>query len=380
MLILAGHKGFLVIDDTDRLRARDTSKLYGVHKVKNKKTGGFAKAQNLVFLVLVTNKLTIPVGFAFYRPDPALTEWAKEDKKLRKEGVTKKERPAKPERSSDFPTRSAIGARLVSEFHKAHPDVTVDAVIADSAYFTNDFISGVEGALPNVAIISEIPSHYKLKSFGNSGQPAVRVDRFFESSIFSERHVKLRGGTARRMRLARAEVFVPCRGRRMTAVYAHFDDEDQGRILACTRPGYRSETIVQAYGLRWLVEVVIQDWKEYDGWGRWSLQRGDEGACSSVILSLVADHLLLSHPLQQERLKAENRVYSAGSIRRYLRDSSVLEEVKACLHEPDPKTALKTLAERLLKVVDLIPSDKHMSGHESVVFRPLFIWRGKSTA
>jgi hypothetical protein len=49
--------------------------------------------QTVVLLLLVTQSVTIPVGFAFYMPDPALTAWTKEDKRLKKQGMTKK-RPA----------------------------------------------------------------------------------------------------------------------------------------------------------------------------------------------------------------------------------------------------------------------------------------------
>ena len=38
--------------------------------------------QGIVFLVLVTPKLTIPVGFAFHIPDPEYSKWYKENKKL----------------------------------------------------------------------------------------------------------------------------------------------------------------------------------------------------------------------------------------------------------------------------------------------------------
>jgi hypothetical protein len=35
------NKGVLVLDDSDKMRSRNTSKIAGVHKVKDKKTGGY---------------------------------------------------------------------------------------------------------------------------------------------------------------------------------------------------------------------------------------------------------------------------------------------------------------------------------------------------
>jgi hypothetical protein len=64
-------EGVLVLDDSDRARSKNTRNLHKVHKLKDKKTNGYTMGQNLVFLVLVTPKITIPVGFAFYEPDPA---------------------------------------------------------------------------------------------------------------------------------------------------------------------------------------------------------------------------------------------------------------------------------------------------------------------
>ena len=51
--------GVLVLDDSDKMRSRNTSKIAGVHKVKDKKTGGWFMGQEFVFLILVTNTVTI---------------------------------------------------------------------------------------------------------------------------------------------------------------------------------------------------------------------------------------------------------------------------------------------------------------------------------
>ncbi|WP_221895681.1 hypothetical protein [Bathymodiolus japonicus methanotrophic gill symbiont] len=41
-------------------------------------------------MLLVTSSITVPVGFFFYMPDPALKQWDKEDKRLKKSGIEKK--------------------------------------------------------------------------------------------------------------------------------------------------------------------------------------------------------------------------------------------------------------------------------------------------
>ena len=74
--------GSLQLDDTDIARSKKTSRIAKTHKFKDKRTNGFSNGQNIVFLVLVAKGITIPVGFRFYCPDPALSDWYKNEKKL----------------------------------------------------------------------------------------------------------------------------------------------------------------------------------------------------------------------------------------------------------------------------------------------------------
>ena len=42
--------GILLLDDSDKRRSKNVRKIYGVHKVKDKATGGYSMAQNIMFL------------------------------------------------------------------------------------------------------------------------------------------------------------------------------------------------------------------------------------------------------------------------------------------------------------------------------------------
>ena len=44
-----------------------------------------------MFLVLVTDKVTIPLGFSFYESDPKWMKWSATDKKLKKQKIPKKD-------------------------------------------------------------------------------------------------------------------------------------------------------------------------------------------------------------------------------------------------------------------------------------------------
>ena len=85
-----------------------------------------------MLLLLVTQSVTIPVGFAFYMPDPVLTAWTKEDKRLKKSGVAKKERPVIPERRCLYATKTQLAVRLLQAFKYAHGDNKIKAVLADA--------------------------------------------------------------------------------------------------------------------------------------------------------------------------------------------------------------------------------------------------------
>ncbi|MDM8561225.1 hypothetical protein [Candidatus Parabeggiatoa sp. HSG14] len=110
----------MVIDETDHRRAKRTKRIYKTHKQKDKKTGGYVNGQTIVFLLLVTNAITIPVGFVFYMPDPVLSAWKKNDENLKKEGISKKNRPAEPERNPSYPTKAQLALALLQKFKEHH--------------------------------------------------------------------------------------------------------------------------------------------------------------------------------------------------------------------------------------------------------------------
>ena len=84
------YEGQLVIDDSDNKRSKRTNAIAYVHKMRDKSSGGYIMGQKIVFLLLVTPKITLPVGFAFYQPDPAWKKWEQEERRLKKARIKKK--------------------------------------------------------------------------------------------------------------------------------------------------------------------------------------------------------------------------------------------------------------------------------------------------
>ena len=77
-IILRHHgitSGSLGIDDTDNQRSQSATALAHLYKLRDKASGGSLWGHSLVFLCLVTAKISMPVGFVFSQPAPELSAW-----------------------------------------------------------------------------------------------------------------------------------------------------------------------------------------------------------------------------------------------------------------------------------------------------------------
>src|SRR3954468_9625069 len=100
--------GTLVIDDTDNPRSKSAKALAYLYKLRDKASGGYLWGQSLVFLVLVTPKISMPVGFVFYQPAPELSAWYKQEKVLKQQGVPKPQRLPQPPPNPRYPTKQQL--------------------------------------------------------------------------------------------------------------------------------------------------------------------------------------------------------------------------------------------------------------------------------
>lgn len=148
--------GSLIIDDTDRERSKNTTQIAKVHTIRDKKRAGYFKGQNVVFLVLVSNELTLPVGFEFYETNPDIAAWYREEARLKEKGVAKKHRPSKPEESADYPSKKRLGVCLLKSFASTFPHFNIKSISADCFYCSQDFIEQAETATGCSQIISQI--------------------------------------------------------------------------------------------------------------------------------------------------------------------------------------------------------------------------------
>jgi hypothetical protein len=363
-LVLERHgitDGVLVLDESDRARSKRTKRIHKVHKQKHKISGGYVNGQTVVLLLLVTQSVTFPVGFAFYMPDPMLTAWTKEDERLKKAGVAKKERPAQPERNDLYPTKTQLALRLLQAFKDAHGNIKINAVLADALYGEARFMDKASRIFDGTQVISQLRENQNIEHKGKKRN----LKAYFNSTNKGvEVTLRVRGGEDVKATVSSARLKVTAHGKKRFVIALKYEDESDYRYLVATDMTWRTIDVVQAYTLRWLVEVFFEDWKLYEGWGREAKQLDEEGSSRGLILSLLFDHCLLLHPEQTARIDNKLPAYTVGSLQRKSQMDVLLEFIKTLLAHQNPADKLKELAELVDDVFELMPSAKHMVGRD----------------
>ena len=351
-------EGVLVLDDSDRARSKNTKKLHKVHKLKDKKTNGYIMGQNLVFLVLVTPKITIPVGFAFYEPDPARKAWKLEDNQLKKQGIAKEHRPQEPAKNPQYPTKQELALRLLNDFATSFPDVHVACILADALYNDKDFMNSSSIIFgKGTQVISQLRSNQIIRDKGHEKS----VKTYFTSYPGVRKTISIRGGEIQAVMMGGARLWVKSHQKKRFVIALRYEGEQEDRYIVATNTTWRMTDIAEAYTIRWLVEVFFSDWKQYEGWCQLAKQPGIDGSNRGLILSLLTDHALLLHPEQKALLKLKLPACTVGSLREQIRFDAIMSFIAQIIDSPDPGTALVECVEQIKKVIILAPSRKHLN-------------------
>jgi hypothetical protein len=313
-VILRHHgitSGTLVIDDTDNPRSKSAKALAYLSKLRDKESGGSLWGQSLVFLVLVTPKISMPVGVVFSQPAPESSAWYKTDKSLKTQGVPPKQRPRTPAPNPQYPTKEQLALRFLASFKAHHPNVRMHAVMADALSGTATFVDGASTLFNGVQVLSHIRSNQNIRA-GTRDQHGAD---YFATHPGTPYRIRIRGGEEVVALVGSARLYVCAHKTKRFIVAIKYAEEETYRYLIASDLSWRTLAIVQGHTLRWLVEVFIQDWKSHEGWSQLTKQPGDEGARHSVILSLLVDQSLFLHPDQQRQLTNNLPAYTVGSLR-----------------------------------------------------------------
>lgn len=344
--------GTLAIDDSEKKRSKNTKRISDVHKIKDKKTDGYLMGQSLVFLILITPVVTVPAGFMFYMPDPALTEWYKTKKKLKKSVGC----PQKPPKNSDYPSKQEIALILLKKFRVCHPAIRIRCILADNLYCCKTFFEQASEVFGKIQIISKLRYNQNIRYKNRK----MSVKTFFSGYYGVSRKISIRGGKEVGTVSAGARLYVCSHKIRLFVIAFRYDGEEDYRYIVASDMTWRMEDITKAFTLRWLIEVFIQDWKSYEGWNTLTKHRGSEGSERTLILSLLTDHCLLLHPDQQNRLNNKLPAITVGSLIEKSKADSLLSFIRDLTASEHPETVLNELSEAVNRVFKFSSSAKHM--------------------
>jgi len=350
--------GVLVADDTGKVRSKQTTKISFTHKIKDKKTGGYFNGQELVFLLLVTDLVTIPVGFRFYTPDPELVKWRKENKALKHKGVPGRLRPARPAPNPEYPTKQELTLQMIKAFSLLCPDVKVNSVLADTLYGTGAFMEGVNDIMPDTQVVSQLRTNQLIRMYGKW----VSLKSYFARHAGVKTEMVVRGGQTKQVTMLGHRLYVKAHGKKRFVIALKYEGEEEYRFIVASHLCWRHTDIARVYTLRWLVEVFIEDWKCHEGWNALSKHQGDKGAMHGVTLSLLCDHMLLLHPEQTVRLKNKQPGLPVGCLTERLKAEALIDAVESIVTAEHPSAALNSFTQALHEALPERESSKHMAG------------------
>ena len=350
--------GHIVFDDTDNERSKGAELIHGLGKQKDKKSGGYFNGQNILYMVLVTSKVTIPIGFKFYENDPRWLAWKKEEDRLVKKKVKKAHRPKEIERDYDkYPTKIMLSIALAAHFKANFPKFVVKSVQADCFYGTKDWTSGIKALYPTSQIISQLKSNQVIDYQGKEYALAA----YFSQRVGIETKVVIRGGKSVPIYYSSVIAKVKAHDEKRLIIAYKYQGETEYRYVFATDMSWMPHHVIATYSLRWLVEVFISDWKAYEGWAVLTKHIGFEGSKRSLILSLLFDHCLILHPEQKARIENNLPACTVGSLRQKAIQSYLLQSIRDLLDAPNPKEQLILLAQNFDAVYRLNDSSKHLS-------------------
>jgi hypothetical protein len=337
--------GVLALDDTANQRSKKTSKIGKTHKVKDKATGGYFNGQELVFLLLITEKVTIPVGFKFYEPQPSMSKWRKEIAQLKKQKISKNQRPPKPPIDINYPSKQQLALELLLEFAKNFPHIKIQCVLADALYGAKKFFQSA-ATLLKTQIISQVKRNQNVKFRGKY----IRIDEYFKRNGGVPKSLTIRGGKQKAVIIHGARLFLKAHGCKVFIIALKYDGEEEYRYLVASDLTWRLTDIATAYTMRWLVEVFIQDWKSYEGWCQLAKQQGIDGSSRGLILSLLTDHCLLLHPEQTALINRKLPALTVGSLRDLECMKAVVESIEFLVKSEESKSIVHELSRKIAEV------------------------------
>ena len=238
-VILPHHgitSGSLLIDDTDNPRSKAAQTLAHLYTRRDKARGGDLWGQSLVCLVLVTPKISLPVGVPFSQPAPERSAWDTQEKARTKRGVPKPPRPPKPPPHPRYPTKQQLALRLLEQCTLDHPSIRVPCIVAEALYGTAPFVDGASARCGGVQVISPARSKQHIRGHQREQHRADYV----AAHPGTPQTLRIRGGDERGAMVRRARLSVCSHQTKRCIVAIKYEEEETYRsLMAADLPGAR---------------------------------------------------------------------------------------------------------------------------------------------
>jgi Archaeal putative transposase ISC1217 len=351
--------GSIVFDDTDNERSKNAVDIHGLGKQKDKKSGGYFLGQNILFMLLVTDKVTIPIGFKFYENDPLWLKWKKEDDRLRAKKVKKADREDEPLRDyKKYPTKQMLCVQLTANFKANFPNFKIISIMADCFFGTKSWTSDILAHYLTAQVISQLKSNQVIIHQNKE----YSLSTYFNQRAAISSQTVIRGGKSVPIYYSSVIATVKAHGTKRLIIAYKYQGEAEFRYVFATDLSWMPHHVIATYSLRWLVEVFISDWKKYEGWAVLTKHIGFEGSNMSLILSLLFDHCLILHPEQQARINNKLPPATVGSLREKSIQQHLVKTFEFIINAPNPKELLIEFVNNIDNIYLLRDSKKHLSG------------------
>ena len=251
---------------------------------------------------------------------------------------------------------------MPEQFVKHHPDIRVRCILADALCGNANFVDKASEICGGVQVISKIKNNQNIL-FRNKKQSA---EKYFKKHPGVPYKVKIRGGKEITVIVNSARLYLCAHGKKRFIIAIKYEGEKEYRYIIASDMSRRTPDIVQAFTLRRLVGVFLQDWKSYEGWGQLTRQTGEDGSRRSLILSLLTDLCLFFHPDRTALPENKLSAYAVGSLRDKIRAESLVNFISEDIPgSDDPVREIRLLSKTLeADVYKLAPSTKHMADRD----------------
>ena len=175
----------------------------------------------------MTPKISIPVGFVFYQPDPELSAWYRQEKALKKQKAPKAQRRPKPAPNPDYPTKQQLALRLLEDFKANHPDIRVHCIAADALYGTAPFVDAASALFGGVQVLSQIRSNQNIRI----GKREQHVADYFATHPGTPQRICIRGGEEMVAMVSSARLYVCSHKTKRFVVAIKYEQEETYRYL-----------------------------------------------------------------------------------------------------------------------------------------------------